>query len=98
MLVLSIFCVILEFVFFFSCSAMVIGESSRSNAWIMVLLLFVCTILCIVGLVSGIKGIKDRSRRGVSIGTTAVSAVGLLAGFIFAMYAMYMVAIVNSFS
>ena len=98
MLALSIFCLILEFVFFFSCSAMAIGESSRSSAWIMVLLLFVCTIICIGGLVSGIKGIKDRSRRGMSIGTTAVSAVGLLTGFIFAMYAMYIVAIVNSLS
>ncbi len=92
MLAVSIICCILEFVFFFSCTAMVINENSCSYAWIMVLLLIACTIVCVIGLVSGIKGIKDRSIRGRSIATTAVSSVGILTGFIFSIYAMFMVA------
>ena len=93
MLAVSIICCILEFVFFFSCSSMLIGENSRSYAWIMILLLVACTIVCVFGLISGIKGIKDRSIRGRSIATTAVSAVGILTGFIFSIYALYIVAI-----
>ena len=98
MLAVSIICCILEFVFFFSCTSMVIYDNSRSYAWIMILLLIACTIVCVIGLVSGIKGIKDRSIRGRSIATTAVSSVGILMGFIFLIYAIFMVTYVASFS
>lgn len=53
-------------------------------------------MLCLVGLFSGIAGIKDRAIRGRSIATTAVSAIGLLLGFIFLIYGFFMLAMVSS--
>ena len=98
MLAVSIICIIFETIFYVLCTTMVINPETRSYAWIMVVLLVLCTVACVGGLVTGIKGIKDRTIRGKSIATTAVSGFGLMLGFIFSVYSLYLVSIVYTLS
>ena len=98
MLAVSIICIIFETIFYVLCTTMVINQETRSYAWIMVVLLVLCTVACVGGLVTGIKGIKDRTIRGKSIATTAVSGFGLMLGFIFSVYSLYLVSIVYTLS
>ena len=94
MLAVSIICIIFEIISYVLCTTMVFNQDTRSYAWIMVVLLVLFTVACVGGLVTGIKGIKDRTKRGNSIATTAVSGFGLMLGFIFSIYSLYLVSIV----
>ena len=97
MLVLTIICLVLEFVFFFVCSGKLamLDMSSLPLCYVMTVLLFICTIICIIGLPIGISGIKYSESRGKSIATTAVSAVGILTGLIFSFYSIFLIKMVT---
>ncbi|MBO7614706.1 MAG: hypothetical protein J6T15_03325 [Bacilli bacterium] len=71
--------------FFFLGLASVYSESPNAKAilTIMTLLVWTCAIVSAIGIPIGVKGIKNRITRGMSIATTAVSSVSFLAGFIF---------------
>lgn len=96
MLAVSIICILLESILYIWSTVMLVDESTRGNAWVMPVLLLICTIVCAIGLVFGIKRIRKRESRGLGIATTAVSGFGTMLGFIFTLYAFYIIAVFNA--
>ena len=99
MLALTILANIFQWVFYLI-AMYLIGSNPNDLAgpWFLFFLVLICGIICIVGLACGISGIKDRSMRGKSIGTTAVSAIGILTGLIIAIYFLSILALASSYN
>ena len=82
MFVLAIICNALAVPLGFSIVAACLGEPSSIAAWISCIIAFVLAIICSIGLVTGIKGIKARKQpRRKQIATTVVCGAGLFYNF-----------------
>ena len=80
MLALVIIALVTEFILNISIGVNAVVGSKDGN-WVIVILAMLCLAAGVVGLVNGIKGIRDPLRRGVSIATTIIAGSAIVYGF-----------------
>lgn len=91
MFVLAIICNALAFPLGFFIVAACLDEPSSIAVWISCIIASVLAIICSIGLVTGIKGIKARKQpRRKQIATTVVCGTGLFYNFCVVVFGLFM--------